>query len=304
MNGGSRGRAKRVLVTGAAGFVGARLCDRLTRDAVEVHGVSRQVRAGGGVHWWQADLSDATETQRVIAEVQPEVVFHLAGLPSASRELGLVLPTLEQNLVAAVNVMVGTAETGTGQVILAGSFEETGMLGGDGVPSSPYAVSKQAASAYAQMLHALHGLPVVTARIFMVYGPGQADPGKLVPYVTTSLLRGESPQLGSGERLVDWIYVDDVAEALVTIAGTPGLSGETIDVGSGQLVTIRSLVEQIVAILNPVTAPTFGALPDRKHETVSSANVARTLELTGWQAQTQLEAGLQATVQWHRDRLA
>ena len=295
---------QRVLVTGAAGFVGGRLCERLMEDGVEVHGVSRQARSGGGVHWLKADLRNATETRRVFDAVEPEVIFHLAGMPSASRGLDLVLPTLQQNLVAAVNVMVAAAEVGTGRVVIAGSLEEGDALDGDAVPSSPYALSKQAQSAYARMLHSLHGLPIVIARIFMVYGPGQTDPDKLIPYLITSLLRGETPRLRSGDRPVDWIYVDDVVDALVAIAHTPGLSGQTIDVGSGELVTIRSLVEKVVAILDVHTDPRFGELPERERETVRVANTRRTRETTGWRAQIPLEDGLRTTIQWYRDRIA
>ncbi len=294
---------QRVLVTGAAGFIGGRLCERLVKNGVEVHGVSRQARAGGGVHWLQADLCSEAETRSVFDAVEPDVIFHLAGMPSASRGLELVLPTFQQNLVAAVNVMVAAAEVGAERVVLAGSLEEGDALESDSVSSSPYALSKQAASAYARMLHSLHGLPIVIARIFMVYGPGQTDPRKLIPYLITSLLRGESPRLGSGERPVDWVYVDDVVDALIAIARAPGLVGTTIDVGSGELVTIRALVERVVAILGTDTAPAFGELPERKRETVRVADTVRTREATGWHPQTPLDDGLRTTIEWNRERL-
>jgi UDP-glucose 4-epimerase len=293
---------QRVLVTGAAGFIGGRLCERLVMDGMEVHGVSRQARSGGGVHWLQADLSCEAETRRVFDTVGPEVIFHLAGRPSASRGLDLVLPTLQQNLVAAVNVMVAAAEVGAGRLVLAGSLEEGDALESDSGSSSPYALSKQAASAYARMLQSLYGLPVVIARIFMVYGPGQNESEKLIPYLITSLLRGESPRLGSGERPVDWVFVDDVVDALIAIGHAPGLVGETIDVGSGELVTIRALVERVLAILGTDTDPTFGELPERKRETVRTANTTRTREATGWRAQVPLEDGLRTTIQWYRDQ--
>ena len=294
---------QRVLVTGAAGFIGGRLCERLVMDGMEVHAVSRQARSSGGVRWLQADLSSAADTRSVFAAVGPDVIFHLAGRPSASRGLDLVLPTLQQNLVAAVNVMVAAAEVGAPRLVLAGSLEEGDALESDSVLSSPYAVSKQAASAYARMLHSLHGLPIVIARIFMVYGPGQTESEKLIPYLIRSLLRGESPRLGCGERPVDWVYVDDVVDALVTIGHAPGLVGETIDVGSGELVTIRALVERVMAILGTDTAPSFGELPERKRETVRVADAVRTRQETGWQARISLEDGLRATIEWNRDRL-
>jgi len=188
-------------------------------------------------------------------------------------------------------------------VILAGSLEEGSETGAVASSSSPYAMSKQATTAYARMFETLYGLPVVTAKIFMVYGPGQADPTKLVPYVIRSLLNGEAPRLASGERPVDWIFVDDVVDALVTVAGMANLDGETLDVGSGELVTIRALVELVTKILGTEIVPRFGARAPRRGETVVKADAERTRALTGWGALRTLEEGLRETIDWHRTNI-
>ena len=86
--------------------------------------------------------------------------------------------------------------------------------------------------AYARYFSALHELPMVHLRVSMVYGPGQLDLRKLVPYVTVSLLRGETPQLASGMREVDWVYVEDVVEAFLRAAVAPGADGQSLDIGS------------------------------------------------------------------------
>src|SRR5271155_2900674 len=95
------------------------------------------------------------------------------------------------------------------------------------------------------MFSALYQTQVVVAKIFMVYGPGQSDHTKLIPYVTTSLLRGEAPKLSSGVRSVDWIYVDDVVEGLIRCAEAPGIDGRTIELGSGKMASIREVVQQL-----------------------------------------------------------
>jgi UDP-glucose 4-epimerase len=152
------------------------------------------------------------------------------------------------------------------------------------------------------MFHSLYGVPVVMVRIFMVYGPRQRDETKLVPYVITSLLRGESPGLSSGTRPVDWVYVDDVVEALVASAGTESAVGETLDVGSGMLTPIRTVVEEIVDLMRPAVQPRFGALPDRPNERIRVANVERTQGVLGWAPRTPLKQGLAATVDWYAAR--
>jgi UDP-glucose 4-epimerase len=287
-----------VLVTGASGFIGSHICQRLLEEGAEVHGVSRAVRESSGIRWWQADLTDADATARLVSRIRPDAIYHVAGYASGSRSLEAVLPSLNHNLVAVVNVLIAAAKSECGLVLLTGSLEEPEPVAGEPVPTSPYAAAKHAAGSFGRMFVALHELPVVNLRVFMVYGPGQTDQTKLVPYVVTSLLRGESPKLSSGSRPVDWVYVEDVADAFLTAAQRPDLAGETIDIGSGELVTVRSVVEQIAEKMGTVIQPKFGTLPDRPLETVRAANVEQTYDRLGWQPRTPLAEGLSATIEW------
>jgi UDP-glucose 4-epimerase len=292
---------RRALVTGAAGFIGSRLSQRLLASETEVHGVSRVARSTPtGIRWWTADLSDAGATDRLVHQIRPDAVFHLASHVSGDRALGAVASTLRDNLVATVNLLTAAAAAGGTRVVLAGSMEEA--LPDDPAPSSPYAAAKTAATAYAQLFDQLYGLPIVNLRVFMVYGPGQRDGTKLVPYVISSLLRGEEPRLSSGMREVDWVYVDDVVAAFVAAAESPKAPGSACDVGSGELVSIRSLVERIVPLVGGDVRPVFGALPDRPGERPRVADVAPTRELIGWEPSTPLDVGLARTVEWLRAR--
>ena len=150
------------------------------------------------------------------------------------------------------------------------------------------------------MFHALYQLPVVILRLFMVYGPEQQDLRKLIPYVTLCLLRGEAPELTSGQREVDWIYVDDVVDGLIAAAEASNVEGKTIDIGSGELVSVRNVVEDLTRLVNPKIDPFFGALAERPLEQVRKADVAATLAQTGWKPKTSLREGLQNTVSWYR----
>ena len=293
---------RRALVTGAAGFIGSALCRRLVASGTEVHGVSRVSRStADGIRWWQADLSEAGAANRIFREARPDVVFHLASHVSGDRGLGAVAPTLRDNLVTTVNLLTAAAEAGETRVVLAGSMEEPDR--DDPAPSSPYAAAKTAASAYARLFDQLYGLPVVNLRVFMVYGPGQQDGTKLVPYVTNSLLRGEGPRLSSGRREVDWVYIDDVAAAFVAAAEAEKAPGSALDIGSGELVSIRSLVERIVALVGGDVRPEFGALPDRPGERPRVADLVPSRELIGWEPSTPLDVGLARTVEWFRARV-
>src|SRR6185436_11980095 len=158
-----------------------------------------------------------------------------------------------------------------------------------------YAAAKWGGRMYARMFRALYQTPVVTARVFMTYGPRQKTE-KVVPHVVTALLRGEAARLSSGALAADWIYVDDVIEALLTIAVTPAAVGEEIDIGTGTLTTTREVVGKIVEIIKAEVRPQFGAVPDRPMERVRAADVKRTAQLLGLRATTSLDSGLARTI--------
>lgn len=290
---------QRVLVTGAAGFIGSALCRALRAQGAEVHGTSRAHRIEDDVHWWRADLSEPDEVMRIVRKVRPDTVFHLASHVSGDRALETVHPTLRDNLLTTVNILTAAGEVGA-RVILAGSMEECVPGDPDAAPGSPYAAAKTAARTYARLFHTLYDVPIVHLRLFMVYGPGQRDTTKLVPYVTTALLRGEQPRLTSGRREVDWIYVDDVAAAFLAAAEAPAVVGKMVDIGSGELTSIRSVVERLADIVGGHARPMFGTLSDRPLEHRRVADVSTTRRLIGWQPRTSLDAGLERTVQWYR----
>ena len=292
---------RRALVTGASGFIGAHLCRRLRRDGTDVYAVSRTTTSSEleDLNWMHADLGSVDAVREVLAAAKPSVIFHLASRVSGSRDLDAVLPTFHDNLTTTVNLLTVATEVGCERIVLAGSLEEQDP---GAVPGSPYAAAKFAASIYARMFDALYGTPVVVARLFMVYGPGQRDLRKLVPYSTLSLLRREAPQVTSGERPVDWIYIDDVIDGLLAAAETDGLAGQTVDVGSGELVTVRSVVEHLNRLTGSPVTLEFGRLPDRAMERVRAADVERTVAQMGWRPTVSLEEGLRRTVQWYADR--
>ena len=298
-------RGARVLVTGAGGFIGLHLARRLAEAGATVYGADRLPRPRGlpVARWFRADVAEAGPADRLFVRARPEFVFHLASHVTGTRDIGAVLPCLRSNLASTVNLLVAAARHGVKRFVLAGSLEEADGGGAPAVPSSPYAASKSAATLYARMFHALYGVPVVLARLFMVYGPGQRDRTKIVPYVSLALARGERPRLSSGRRPVDWIYVGDVVEALLALGIGPALEGGRFDVGSGRLVTVRSVASRLARLSATGVRPEFGALPDRPMEQVRRADARATSRATGWRARTSLAEGLKRTYAWYAERV-
>jgi nucleoside-diphosphate-sugar epimerase len=255
------------------------------------------------VHWWRADLTEHSAVRDLLATVRADTIFHLAGHVAGGPSLDLVVPTFRSNLIGTVNLLALAAETDCRRVVLAGSSYEPECEKADN-PVSPYAISKWAASGYARMFHRLHSLPVVTLRIYMAYGPAQRDREKLIPYVITSLLREKPPKLASGERQVDWVYVDDVVDALLTAAVVDHAEGETLEIGSGELVSVRRTVELIREIIGSRAGPIFGAQEDGPREELrlmSDPEASR--RMTGWMPKVPLAEGLRRTVAWWRNAL-
>ncbi len=296
-------KGRRALVTGGRGFIGSALCRQLTAAGADVYSVGRTPPADADdPRALVCDLQEIDATRALFDRVRPDFVFHLASHVLGARTTDVVLSTYHSNLTSTVNLLVAAQEHRCRRVVLTGSLEEPVPSMEWSIPSSPYAAAKSAAGAYGRMFHALFGLPVVILRVFMVYGPGQNDIKKLIPYVITSLLNGEEPSFTSGAREVDWIYVDDVAEAFVRAATADGIDGATLDVGSGQLVAVREVVEQIYRIMGSATAPVFGQVSDRPMEQVRSADTATSERLLGWRPRTALPEGLRATAAWYRAR--
>ena len=293
---------QRVLVTGATGFIGTPLCSRLLENGAEVYALSRSIQAPNSkeLHWIQADLADISSVREIFDQVKPDIIFHFSGLATAATDVELVTPTFQSLLASTVYLLVSAAKRGCSRFVLQGSLTEPSV--GHFNPGSPYAAAKWASSVYGRMFFQLYNTPVINVRLFMTYGPGQ-NLGKLIPYATLSALRDESPKLSSGEWQADWIYVDDVVAGFLAAGSTPGIDGQTIDLGSGELTAVAAIVQNIIELTGREVKPIFGALPDRPFEQICVADTKQAYATLGWQPTVSLTEGLKRTISWLRERV-
>ena len=289
-----------MLVTGASGLIGSQLVRVLDADVVAL---SRSARPDGGrVRWQVCDIERPGALAEVVAVARPDVVIHLAGAVRGDRSLDAVGPTLRANLVATVELLEAAVRAGCRRIVLSGSLMEEPTGGAQAVPPSPYGASRWASSAYGRMFHAIFDAPVTILRPSYAYGPGQ-ERTKLIPYLITALLGGESPRLSSGEREIDWIFAEDVARAYLAAATRPGIDGLTLDVGSGIRAPVSDVVSTIAELVGPTEGrPEIGAVPVRRMELDVVPDVEAAATALGWRATTPLAEGLRRTVAWYREQ--
>jgi UDP-glucose 4-epimerase len=244
-------------------------------------------------------LQSLNSVKYCLSHVKPEIVYHLASLVNTRQHLNLVLPTLKNNLVGSVNLFIVLAEIKCERLIVVGSSEEpaAGRLGA--VANSPYAAAKEAETDYARMFHKIFSLPVVLARPFMSYGPRQPVE-KIIPFVITGLLTGNPPEVSSGKRVCDLIYVQDLVMGLILSGFRPNLTGEAVDLGMGTGVTIYDTVSLISELMDASVKPIFGAIPDRLYEAPQIANGEETFRLLGFRPHWSLRDGIKSTIEWYR----
>lgn len=288
---------RRIVVTGASGFVGSHLCDALVDLGAKVYGldlITPEEKHHSQCQTRHVDLADFPLVKAAISEIRPDIIYHLAAMVTAQQDIDLVLPMLRNNLISTVNLLLAANDSNCGRVVIVGSAEEFN----EGLSDSPYAASKSAANLYAKMFSRVYGLPVVIVRLFMTYGPRQSA-DKLIPYSILSFLQNKTPQLSSGERIVDFVYVLDIVGGLLMAGARSNIEGEELELGTGIGIQIKDVIELIAKMMQKKIAPFDKTQLNRWNEKhlVNSSNIA--FDLLGWEPHWTLEDGLAETIRWY-----
>ncbi|GLZ09765.1 UDP-glucose 4-epimerase [Actinomadura sp. NBRC 104425] len=303
-----------VLVTGAAGFIGSHLVDRLLADGHRVVGVddfSSGRNARTDVEIWRMDVADPALPGRVAA-LRPEVVCHLAAQVSVRASVADPLHDARVNALGTANVLEAARAGGARKVVFASSCAVYGVPDALPVPpdaelrpASPYAASKVTGEVYLRTYRALHGLDYTILTLANVYGPRQTPDGEagVVSIFTDALLAGRPTRVfGDGTQTRDYVYVLDVVDAFARATGEVG-GGGRFNVGTGVQTTDRELHTLVAEAAGAPDDPAFA--PPRPGDLPAMAvDPAATERVLGWRARVPLREGLAATAAWARERAA
>lgn len=307
---------KRVLVTGATGFIGSHLVRRLLIEGAEVHIL---VRKGSNCYRisdvirnliiWHGELKDYSSIDYCIKNSKPQIIYHLAADRNVKRDLNLIDSIIDTNVKGTIYLLKAVVETDTPLecFVNTGTSEEYG----DGftpfheeqreVPVSPYSASKVAATYFCQMIHKTVGLPVVILRPFLTYGPYQ-DIDMFIPSLISHCISGKDFPMTEGSQTREFNYVDDIVEAYLLASTCPNAIGEIINVGNGLEYSIKDVAEKIVKMMGNPIRLLVGALPKRPGEaTHFFCDNKKAISLLNWSPVIELEEGLKRTIDWDRN---
>ena len=271
----------RLLVTGAAGFIGANLVRRMLREGHEVHvtTVDRQAewrlsQIANHLQWHTVDLRDAPAVATVVRQVKPRWVFHLAAHGAYSWQDDM-RQILETNFLGTVNLVEACAAVGVERFINTGSSSEYGFK--DQPPSedawlepnSYYAVAKASATLFCRYVAQSRKFPAVTLRLYSIYGPYE-EPKRLMPSLAVYGLAGGYPPLVDPRVARDYVYVDDVVDAYCLAAARDHEPGAVYNLGTGRQTTLAEVVELAQGFRSVRRAPLgFDAQPRLGHHDVA-----------------------------------
>lgn len=317
-------QGKRVLVTGAAGFIPSHLVETLVTRGAQVRAFIRyNSRADWGllhelppqilqqVEVAFGDLRDLPTVQRVMRDC--EYVFHLGALIAIPYSYLNPAEVVEVNVTGTLNVLLAARDLPVKRVIHTSTSEVYGTA--LRVPideehplqgQSPYSASKIGADKIAESFYRSFDVPVVTLRPFNTYGPRQSTRA-VIPTIITQALTRDTIRLGNLEARRDLTYVGDTVAGFLKVAETPGVEGDTFNLGVGSDVSIGELAEKIIALIGRDVQIELDAdrlRPEKSEVQRLLSDNRKAQQQLGWQPQVSLDEGLQRTIDWMKINLA
>lgn len=300
----------RYLITGAAGFLGAALANRLVRENNMVRGLDDLSTGDPNallqeVHLTRGDINDRPRLWTLLQDV--DCVYHLAARVSVPESVLYPREYNQVNVGGTVTLMEAMRDVGVRRVVFISSGAVYGEQGEQPLhedampnPRSPYAVSKLSAEYYVRTIGRLWGIETVTLRVFNAYGPGQHLPpvhAPVIPYfLRQACYNGTLVLHGDGSQARDYVYVDDVVNAMTTAATAPGISQKIINIGSGKETSVHDLVNLVLETASGSPEVVYNPRNEGGPRHMR-ADIALAEKLLGYHPAVDLKTGLRLTLE-------
>ena len=312
-------QGRRVVVTGAGGFIGSHLVERLVDLGANVTAFVRYTsrhqpgqldasRLERSVPIVSGDITELETVRKVLDGT--DTVFHLAALVGIPYSYVHPAEVVDVNTVGTLNVLIAARENDARRVVVTSTSEVYGSARYTPMdeehprqPQSPYAASKIAADALALSFHRSFDLPVAVLRPFNTFGPRQSDRAIIPTVISQALSDADEVVLGNLAPRRDLTFVSDTVEGFVRIAESDAAIGQEVNLGSGRSVSIGELAERIVSLVGrdiPIRQSEERIRPQGSEVVDLVADTSRARELLGWQPEVSLDEGLAQTIEWVR----
>jgi len=298
-----------ILITGANGFVGRHLSKKLLASGARV---SELIRSTELLPYevvkeqYLLDLVDSAKVMDLFTHLEPDYVIHLAGLKTRVNDTSQFFETYNENLSMSLNVIGACRSLASfKKLIFIGTSEEYGQAltpyeeNQKELPTSAYGLSKLAVTQILSALFHSQQFPSVVLRPTVIYGPGQGE-DMFLPALVQSLLAGKDFAMTAGEQRRDFIYIDDVVDAIIkALNANERANGKIVNIGAGVSYQIKEIAALVENLINPATGDLikFGAVLYRPNEVMDySVVITRAKELLDWHPSTTLEEGIRHVV--------